>query len=330
MIYDCFTFYNELEILEIRLNTLNEVIDKFVIVEANETFTGLPKEYIFEKNKQKFEKFLDKIIYIPMKFPEFLNKTTQELPWAKENYQRNYIKEGLKQAQPKDIILISDVDEIPNPQSIKKYQNLKGIKALDMHMFYFYLNNISKFHIWSKGTRMLFYKDFLSILDNDKIFYDIILQEDLNKATTPNKIRLYEGKKIRHFYPCGWHFSYIGGIERIVKKIESFSHQEWREKNPDSLEESKRMLQDKKNFGYELTPIKIASKYCLGGGVLPEYLIQNQEKYLQLFMKDNLMSINNIIFITKIIFILKKIYRNFSYLIPLFVKKIIKKILRKK
>lgn len=99
MIYDCFPFFNELDILEIRLNTLYDTVDYFVITEANKTHTGKEKEYIFEKNRERFAKFLDKVIYIKVEdFPdlESSKKSSDGNKWLYENYQRDAIMRGLK------------------------------------------------------------------------------------------------------------------------------------------------------------------------------------------------------------------------------------------
>ena len=121
MIYDCFSFFNELDILEIRLNTLNEVVDKFVLVEAPWTFTGNPKPLYFEENKERFKLFLDKIIHIVADQPPVSPTVTErENAWIRESHQRNSINAGLNNAKNNDLIIISDLDEIPNPQIIKK------------------------------------------------------------------------------------------------------------------------------------------------------------------------------------------------------------------
>ena len=91
MIFDCFTFNDELELLEIRLNVLKDVVDRFVLVEATKTFTNKSKPLIYEENKDRFKEFADKIIHIVVDdFPDDDN------PWARENWQRNKIMEGLK------------------------------------------------------------------------------------------------------------------------------------------------------------------------------------------------------------------------------------------
>ena len=137
MIYDCFTFFNELDLLEIRLNTLNAVVDKFVLVEATLTHQGKPKPLYFDENKAKFESFSDKIIHIIVdKYPE----NTNDDAWIYERYQRNMIKEGLTNCKPDDVIIVSDIDEIPNPSKITEYKNKKGIKVFKQKMYYYFLN----------------------------------------------------------------------------------------------------------------------------------------------------------------------------------------------
>ena len=92
MIYDCFSFFNELDLLEIRLNVLKDVVDKFVLVEAGETHTGKPKPLYFKENEARFAAFRDRIIYVAIeRFPEVCTTS-----WARENWQRNAIAEGLK------------------------------------------------------------------------------------------------------------------------------------------------------------------------------------------------------------------------------------------
>ena len=111
MIIDCFPFFNELDILEIRLNILNDFVDKFILVEASNTQSKLDKPFYFEENKKRFDKFLDKIIHIKVTdYPD-------QNGWEMENYQRNCILKGLNNIElsTDDIIGISDVDEIWSP-----------------------------------------------------------------------------------------------------------------------------------------------------------------------------------------------------------------------
>lgn len=116
MVYDCFCFYNELDLLEIRLNILNGCVDKFVLVEATRTQRNNPKPLYFAENKERYKKFEDKIIHLVLdEYPEHIEQ------WTIENLQRNYIMKGLEQCSDDDIILISDLDEIPRPEYIYIY-----------------------------------------------------------------------------------------------------------------------------------------------------------------------------------------------------------------
>ena len=144
MVYDCFPFFNELDVLEIRLNVLDEVVDKFVIVEMSKTHTGIDKPFYFEQNKARFKKFLHKIIHIKVDdIPSTENLDKVDSAWLLENYQRDQIMRGLKDAKDSDIVLISDCDEIPNPVRIREYKQNResGIRIFKQSMYHFFLNN---------------------------------------------------------------------------------------------------------------------------------------------------------------------------------------------
>ena len=114
-IYDCFIFNHEIELLEIRLNILNDYVDKFIITEGDKTFSGLPKESNYLKNKKKFKKWEDKIIHNPIKIPEL------KIPWEREIFSRNAMID-LDVFEDNDLLIMSDSDEIPNPLIIKESQ----------------------------------------------------------------------------------------------------------------------------------------------------------------------------------------------------------------
>src|SRR3989304_5300235 len=106
-VYDCVLFFNEPELLEIRLNELYKSVDKFVIVETIENFQGKLKPLYFEENRHLFKKFEDKIIHIALK-----ERVNTNDPWDRKAFQRNQILRGLKQCRKQDIILFSDMDEL--------------------------------------------------------------------------------------------------------------------------------------------------------------------------------------------------------------------------
>jgi beta-1,4-mannosyl-glycoprotein beta-1,4-N-acetylglucosaminyltransferase len=200
-IIDCFIFFNELKMLKFRLKELNEIVDYFIIVEANKTFSNLDKPFYFELNKSDFTDYLDKIIYIKIEdIPQ------DENPWIREEYQRNSIKLGLESLSldKDDILIFSDLDEIPDSESLKIIKN-KGItRVYNMNQDMYYYNfNCRSNKPWN----------FILIM---------------NYGSFENEVQFYR----KHYYEIlpykgGWHLSYFGNPKCIIEKIKSFSHQEW-------------------------------------------------------------------------------------------------------
>ncbi len=213
MIYDCFTFRDELDILELRLSILDKVVDNFVICEANKTFTNQPKDYIFLKEFERFEKWIPKITYCPIELDDtgldFTQKDNSYNPtspsWQFEYQQRSALIYGLENIQPDDIILMGDIDEIPDPSLFKKY-DVPVVYAMDF--FYYYANN-------------------KSIGPRDSIWFGTaqISGDYLKKISSFQELRDIKNnfQKIK----SGWHLSYMGGKEMIQNKIKSFSHTEY-------------------------------------------------------------------------------------------------------
>ncbi len=221
MIFDCFTFFNEFDLLNLRLNELDDVVDYFVLVEGVKTFSGLPKQLFFDKNKHKFKKFLPKIKHIVFDENKSLSNAPQidveSLPkgdtqaWINEVKQRNAILEGIVDAGPDDVILISDVDEIPNKEKFSRLKDLSGsdVYNLELKLYYYYFNCRAP-----------------------DVFHSVkaVLKQAM---TTPHKIRY--GKNFKTIRSGGWHFSYLGGAKNISQKINSFSHQEFNTKEINNL-----------------------------------------------------------------------------------------------
>ena len=138
-IYDCFSYWDEDLLLDLRLNILDKHVDYFVIVEGNKTWQNNPKKLKFKLDN--FQKFKDKIIYIPVKdMPEGDN------PYKRENHQRNAISQGLKNAGDEDIIIVSDLDEIPNPKKLKLFEkNIFEISLFKLKSITFFKISIRLF-----------------------------------------------------------------------------------------------------------------------------------------------------------------------------------------
>src|SRR3990167_3841286 len=137
-IFDCFLFFNELELLELRLMTPNDVVDYFVLVEADKTHTGNTKDFVFDKNKHRYQKYLNKIIHIKVEHTPALDRSTDA--WAIENFQRSCISRGLTSATDEDKVITSDVDEIPNPETLERLKGSDHPVTLRQHLFYYYVN----------------------------------------------------------------------------------------------------------------------------------------------------------------------------------------------
>ena len=213
-IYDCFTFYNEFDLLELRLRELYTKVDHFVIVESNQTFTGNSKPWNFEANMDRYSNYMDKITYIRVKdMPNTGN------PWDNERHQRNSIMRGIKDANPNDLILISDVDEIVRPEVVDHMrQSAQTIFALRMPIYNFKFNymklNPDRYNIWAMAARKSSFDDITpnSVRDLRFSFFD-----------TPYQFCNEGCEVIEH---GGWHFGYLGNNELLQDKAQNFSHQE--------------------------------------------------------------------------------------------------------
>ena len=256
MIYDCFTFFNNFDILEIRLNELNDVVDKFVLVEANETFSRQPKEFLFDQNRERYSKFLDKIIYVPIEFPKDLDPY-----WASENYQKNEITRGLVGCLPDDIIIISDVDEIPRKTLFTKdklplinEQLNYDFISINQHARYYFLNYEDSFHWYGSMV----------------VSYNGLCQ---NSSQRLRNIRFEHGIKIEN---GGWHFSYMEDVEKIQLKLKSACHTEFSGEEYSNTEKLTRCLNEGRMFFNEDIKLKhIPIEEC----DLPDYVKQNLDKF---------------------------------------------------
>ncbi len=147
MIYDCFSYWDEDLLLDLRLNVLNNYVDYFVIVEGNKTWQNNPKKLRFEIDK--FKKFKDKIIYVPVTdLPDGID------PYLRENHQRNSIIKGLKNSKDNDLIVISDLDEIPNPKKLVSFDIKRRFAVFKQKHFYYKFNLQSAKHPYWYGSRI--------------------------------------------------------------------------------------------------------------------------------------------------------------------------------
>lgn len=199
-IVDGFIFYNELALLEYRLNLLDSVVDHFVLVESRQTFRGHDKPLFFNENKERFTKWLPKIIHIIVDLPH------KNDAWGNESIQRNAIKNGISMIKLRrdDLIIISDVDEILDPTTLLAQKTDFTIKCSKVEMDMYYYNIEHK-------------------LDGPWHHVKIMTAAYLKKHS-PDSIRSSNPNPI--IKKGGWHLSYFGSPEFIKNKIQQFSHQE--------------------------------------------------------------------------------------------------------
>ncbi len=234
MVYDCIPFFNELDILMLRLNILDPYVDRFIIEESTVTFSGEPKELIFEKNKQMFAKFLPKITHIVVDDTPIENVDTH----FRDYYQKNNLIKGLEGAGEDDVIIMSDADEIPCPETLKDIiDNFDKEKVyhLAQRNFYVYVNNEEK-----SGKLLSITGEFPEIPDEKRLWLGtkicsmknipkegIVRLRDLIPVDDPRSVRVANG---------GWHFGYMGGyrekdpMKRIGIKTKAAAHQDYNDR----------------------------------------------------------------------------------------------------
>lgn len=280
MVYDCFTFFNELDLLEIRLNTLDAVVDKFVIAEATRTHTGKPKELLFQKNQERFKKFAEKIIYIvvdDLMPEEEVVKDSYNLPWVNENRQRNALIKGLVNAEKDDIFIISDLDEIPRPEKVLKAVELarRGeIVRFELELYVYYLNfKDYRNPYWYLGSIALSWRTFCETEKLNAVKCDRYTVESECQGRVINKVRFLKPTII--LCQSGWHFTYIGGANKIKEKLLAFSHQEALVA-VDNIENRFSMGVNVLNGRRDNFAVR------LNEGDFPAYIINNQYRYVDL------------------------------------------------
>ena len=216
-IIDCFLFFNELDLLKLRLIETYDIVDYFILVESSVTFSGIKKDFIFEQNKDMFKLYLDKIIHIQVH-----DTPNTDNPWEREIFQRDCILRGINTLQLKDndIVFITDCDEIISKKLlmyVKTHNLTYNMYSLDMDVYYYdfiYKSNEK----WTSKVKLLKYK----ILSGKK------------SKVTPTIVRYT--KTIVFPIKGGWHFTFFGGVNNIQEKLRGFSHQEYNTNNINNKE----------------------------------------------------------------------------------------------
>jgi len=272
MIYDCFAFFNELDLLEIRLHELNDVVDRFVLVEATRTFQKKEKPLYFQENKERFAAFLPKIEHIVVdKYPTFFKKFRVPTLWDYDNHQKEQILQGLKNAKPTDTIIVSDLDEIPKAFAVAECASLPGLKIFEQRLYYYYLNcQCNHFNTDGKVFTAQYNRNNIgywkgSVMCQRKDIKTIKATRNFRDENSPRHITIEDG---------GWHFTYLGGINKIIEKLEAYAHNEH---NHDELKNRafvQQSLEEGKSIFDPLTTFQTIPVT----DVLPQWVVANQDK----------------------------------------------------
>jgi len=246
MIYDCFTFFDELMLLEIRLKELDSVVDKFVLVEATHTHSGKPKRLYYDeaKDSEVFAPFKDKIIHV------IYDEQMQPNRFANDRNQRNAIALGLASAKPDDIIIVSDLDEIVNHSTIPVIKQVYGNARLVMKLFYYYFNCRAN-QDWQYPALCRF-KDY----------------------QTADGLRLSKQDSVI-ILNAGWHFSYLVPPDRIPKKLEAFAHAEYDTDYYKDVERLKKCVEANEDI------FERGMKFAIEPLDAPRCVMENEDKYRQ-------------------------------------------------
>jgi beta-1,4-mannosyl-glycoprotein beta-1,4-N-acetylglucosaminyltransferase len=289
-LFDCFMYFDEEIVLELRLNMLDPYVDYFVIVESIFTHKGDRRELKF--NHEKFKKFKSKIIYLtydekPKDIEEINDGDSENEKSQKfilnaayrENGQRNFITRGLDKAEDDDLILISDVDEIPNLENSNLKKINREIILFKQNMFYYKFNLKLPNLIWSgtKGCKKKYLKSpqwLRNVKDKKYPFYRVDTYFSEKKYTN-----------LRFIDNGGWHFSNIKTANEIKYKLKSYLHHREFDINPMTTKEIENIMKNKQAI-YDLTVDKNVNKIGNGNRLekfpiieLPKYIQNNFEKF---------------------------------------------------
>ncbi len=264
MIVDAVSFFDNLDILELRFNILDKAVDQFIVCEGDVSTAGNLKPRVFELNKTRFEKWLPKIKHFIMApdtdpalslLAENSPGVPKNLPWWKREFiQKESMRYALTHLNDNDRVFIGDDDEIWNPE----IDYPKGRLELRQTVYSYYLNNRSS-EYWT-GTSVMDYKD----IKND----------------TLDNLRAYdEARQYMHapvLENAGWHFTNMGGAEMIKRKIRNYAHQEYA--TPEILN----AIKDR--FNRNVDYLGRNFKFGKDETDLPQYILQNKEKYVKMLL----------------------------------------------
>lgn len=282
-IYDCFTFFNELDVLELRLNELDPVVDRFVLCEATVTHRGQPKPLVFQENRERFARFLPKIIHIVVDdMPQ--GKFREADFWVKEKFQRKALMRGLTSARDDDFVTLCDLDEIPSAKAVAAgvARNDRAVTVFDLMYCRFFVNLISP-KGWHRA-RMARFGDIRSL--------QMLRSGGPQWHPEPDQRGL--GRRLRHLrrtmfatrWPrswvrikdAGWHFTSLNGLAAVHEKFNSFAHVYSGVSELDLAKRILRLLEGGGRDGEYLTPFDER---------FPDFMRANRDRFKHFIADDS-------------------------------------------
>lgn len=277
MIYDCFPFYNELELLELRLHELSPVVDRFVLVEATRTHSNLPKPLVYADNRDRYRAFAERIVHVVV---DDMPDTSDA--WALEKFQRDAALRALRGCHADDAILMSDVDEIPRAEKVvEACGRLRPPRSTPPRLLHALVRSrwvrhplrrlFKRRHPFLIVFEMSAYLGHLNLRCRDSrcLGTRLLLYRDL---TRPRELRGLRGRVVRE---GGWHFSSMGGVDRVREKLAAFAHREYDTPTYASSERLTRVLErgsDLYDRAVDWERVEIDSTY-------PRHVVENPERW---------------------------------------------------
>ena len=280
-VFDCFVFATELDLLEIRLHELAPVVDFFVLAEAEVTFKGEPKPLVFQSNRDRFAPFAERIRHVVIRdMPRGMGKADN---WRRQRYQRDALIAGIDDARPEDVVLLSDVDEIPRAASVGTLattpDSFPTVHCLEQRMYRYFLNyQCSK--PWSRSGPRAVRRRYLHTMQGLRY-----VRPPTREPMRSTLRWLYACAYMRHVIrrtvheDAGWHFSSMGGVNAVATKFRSNSaalpeHEYDPDRDFDDIAAA-RIAGAK--FDTDLRKVPFDDSF-------PAYLLENRARYRHLFV----------------------------------------------
>lgn len=273
-VYDCFMFFNELDLVEVRLEELHDTVDYFVIAESNVTHAGNAKPYIFLENWDRFKKFHEKIRHIKV------NDVPDNVSGMyRDNFQRQALSRGLSDLAAEDLVIISDLDEIARAdliEMIKKDTNLYDRYMLNLPQFRHRLN-----FMLVKDN----YKFTNIVVTRGHVFTDPQKEREFTFpwSTKPNNTVVLEHG--------GWHFTWLGNDNEVITKLQNFAHTDLNTSETVSGINIQQVLENKNSF---LPNHSESFEYVTVNDYFPAFITANIEKWQHLIIPDAKIEVTDI------------------------------------